>query len=96
MKINEVITEASALGSFLRGAGATQSADAADAYALAQQRNPQAIAPKKPRKPKNTIPTVDKITPTAPDEPYSIGGQKLDPNNPKDKAIIDKLKAAQA
>jgi hypothetical protein len=93
MKINEVITEASALGSFLRGTGATQSADAADAYALAQQRNPQAIAPKKP---KNATPTVDKITPTTPDEPYSIGGQKLDPNNPKDKAIIDKLKAAQA
>jgi hypothetical protein len=93
MKINEVIIEASGLGSFLRGAGLTQSADAADAHALAQQRNPQAIAPKKS---KNAIPTVSKITPTAPDEPYSIGGQKLDPNNPKDKAIIDKLKAAQA
>ena len=29
-------------------------------------------------------------------EPYSIGGQKLDPAKPGDKAIIDKLKTAQA
>jgi hypothetical protein len=50
MKINEILAEAgktynsgskSALGSFLRGAGMSQGADAADAYATAQQLNPQ-------------------------------------------------------
>jgi len=175
MKINEILVEVkltgktlpgqggSALGSFLRGAGMTQGADAADAYATAQQLNPQS---KKSRVPKtqpavNTaaadakrarfisvikqqadrqgsismsdigkrIPkqgeyadltrrreavnnvaqelqqqgvivtdTPTTVPPSAPasNEPYSIGGQRLDPTKPGDKAIIDKLKTAPA
>jgi hypothetical protein len=43
----------------------------------------------------NTPTTAPQTTPTT-DEPYSIGGQQLDPTKPGDKAIIDKLKTAQA
>jgi hypothetical protein len=43
----------------------------------------------------NTPTTAPQTTPTT-TEPYSIGGQQLDPNKPSDKAIIDKLKTAQA
>jgi hypothetical protein len=45
-----------------------------------------------------TTTPVTAAAPTAPatDEPYSIGGQQLDPTKPGDKAIIDKLKTAQA
>lgn len=173
MKINEILAEVkltgktlpgqggSMLGSFLRGAGMTQGADASDAHATAQQLNPQA---KKSRVPKtqpavNTaaadakrarfiavikqqadrqgsiskteigkripkqgeyadparrreavrniaqelqqqgvIVTDAPATASAPatNEPYSIGGQRLDPTKPGDKAIIDKLKAARA
>jgi hypothetical protein len=42
-----------------------------------------------------TAATTPTATP-ATNEPYSIGGQQLDPNKPSDKAIIDKLKTAQA
>ena len=172
MKINEILVEAepvkltgkttpsqsrSALGSFLRGAGATQGADAVDAYANAnalapgvrqvsdqetakrarfiavikQQADRQGsismtdIGKRIPKQGEyadptrrreaiknvaqelqqqgvtvtasNTPATVPTAAPTAPatNEPYSIGGQQLDPNKPGDKAIIDKLKAAQ-
>ena len=180
MKINEILAEVkltgkttpfqggSALGSFLRGAGATQGAAAADAYATAfapgvrqtKIRKPNAIRvpdttaadakrarfiaiikqqadrqgsismtdigkriPKQgeyadPARRREAIKnvaqelqqqgvtvtatttpaTVPTTAPTAPatDEPYSIGGQQLDPNKPGDKAIIDKLKATRA
>ena len=184
MKIREILAEArsvklkggtlpsqggSALGSFLRGAGMSRGADAADAYATAQQLNPQSkksrakstraadaktaaadakrarfiaiikqqadrqgsismtdIGKRIPKQGEyadptrrreavrniaqelqqqgvtvtasNTPATVPPAAPTAPatDEPYSIGGQQLDPNKPGDKAIIDKLKANQA
>jgi hypothetical protein len=168
MKINEILAEAgktynsgakSALSSFLRGAGATQGADAIDAYKTANATNPNvrqisdletnAAAAKRARFiavikqqadrqgsismtdigkqiPKqgeyadpirrreaiknvaqelqqqgvtvtasNTPTTAPQTTPTT-DEPYSIGGQQLDPTKPGDKAIIDKLKTAQA
>ena len=181
MKINEILAEVkltgattptqsrSALGSFLRGAGATQGADAVDAYANANALAP-GVRQTKIRKPNATrvsaagkaaaaadakrarfiavikqqadrqgsismsdigkrIPkqgeyadltrrreairnvaqelqqqgvTVTGAPVAAPpstpaaNEPYSIGGQKLDPANPGDKAIIDKLKATRA
>lgn len=170
MKINEILAEVkltgtttpsqsgSALGSFLRGAGATQGAAAADAYANAnalapgvrqvsdqedakrarfiavikQQADRQGsismtdIGKRIPKQGEYADParrreaiknvaqelqqqgvtvtatttpaTVPTTAPTAPatDEPYSIGGQQLDPNKPSDKAIIDKLKATRA
>ena len=56
-----------------------------------------------------SIPVTDKTPPQAatrvaaqqqapakPQQPISIGGQKLDPNNPKDAALIAKLKPQQA
>jgi hypothetical protein len=43
-----------------------------------------------------TAATTTPQTTPATDEPYSIGGQQLDPTKPGDKAIIDKLKTAQA
>jgi hypothetical protein len=185
MKINEILAEArsvklkgttpssrsnSALGSFLRGAGMAQGADAVDAYANANAFAPGVRQTKKignldaqrkldaktaaaeakrarfiavikqqadrqgsismtdigKRIPKqgeyadptrrreainnvaqelkqqgvtvtasNTPTTAPQTTPTT-DEPYSIGGQQLDPTKPGDKAIIDKLKTAQA
>jgi hypothetical protein len=172
MKINEILVEAepikltgkttptqprSALGSFLRGAGATQGADAVDAYANAnalapgvrqvsdqetdaanakrarfiaiikQQADRQGSIsmtdigkqiPKQgeyadPARRREAIKNVAQelqqqgvtvtststpavSTASTTTEPYSIGGQQLDPNKPSDKAIIDKLKTAQA
>jgi len=63
---------------------------------------------RKPRPAKNQQPAQNQQQNAAPeenptaaqqpnqaDEPITINGQKLDPKNPKDKAIIDKIKAQQ-
>lgn len=57
---------------------------------------PTAAPVKKPVKPQPRTTTATQPTTkpaTVKDEPVFMGGQKLDPRNPKEKAIIDQLKA---